>query len=531
MAQRKTIIRKIFDWLWGTDEPTKIDGGIYDGGTIDPQRNTIMDGVMYTTPPVMPSVIRSASPAVQRAFMEASDPFRAQMGTPYSTGSNFLEIGYSDPLCEWDYSTRRYILEQCHLAWERNPLAKSAIQTIRMFTVQNGFSINYRNNQVKDILEGFIDDEQNNVAANDKAFLETLLIDGELFLRKARSGGRLVIAPIPAWGIREIQCNPSNVHDIYQYHYLLTTNDGVNTTVTHDEWIPVEDILHAAINRLPYEQRGRPDIFNVLPWLRAYKNWIEDRARQNAFRGAIYDVTVQTNNASHLAAVLSRYRKPMMSGTVNVHSDKEQFSVMPQDVRAGDAAEDGRQIKLMSAVGMGLPEYFLSDGSNANLASATAQQLPALRRFGEYQDIMKECVWMPILREQIAVAIDAGMLPEYVEEQRADGTPVAGAEPIDAMDAFDIIYPELEGTDPAALLNSLMMAVNAGLISEQTATGLMPWPVDYAVEQERIEAERQGSLGSMQNFPVPPAQPEGPEQPDDEQTGTSDVDIDDQDDD
>ena len=197
-----------------------------------------------------------------------------------------------------------------------------------------------------------------------------------------------------------------------------------------------------------------------------------------------------------------------------VTNDKQELAAVDGKVGAGDAAEDGRQVKLMSAVGMNLPEYMLSDGENANLASATAQQLPALRTFTDYQDTLVNSVWRPIYKAVIQAAIDAELFPEMVEEQDADGEPLFDDEDggtqtprmVKAVDAFDLVAPELESDDPKTLAEALQIAVGRGWASDETASGRMGF--DYQVEQKKIaRAEARDTQATAQgraNVPTLP---------------------------
>jgi hypothetical protein len=494
----------------------------------------IPDGLeMYGMPRVIPGHIEDAiiaerengmgdSGPVSKAWaklQEATDPFRAQFGTPYTTGSPVFEVGSINPLLEWNWQTRRYILEQCHLAWERNPLAAAIVGYYQTFSVQNGFTLSTQNNEVRKVLEDFINNPYNNIRELDKSLVASLWLDGEIFIRFFEGGGdaggkkgETVIVPLRPWGVQWIHADPDNWRNVINYRYSTSISDGSGYGwKVYFEDIDADEILHIAINRLPYEQRGRPELFKILPYLSAYKRWLEDRARQNAFRGGVLNVTLHNATALQVAAKISAYKKPAMAGTTFVHNDNEEVEVLQQNVGASDASEDGRRILLMIAAGAGLPEYMMSDGANANLASATAQQMPAMRKFADVQDIMNEQLWTPVFKRVLQTAIDGGVLPEMVEVTKEDGTPVNGLdgtpkEPIPALEAFSLSYSDLESLDIAKTIPAILSAMNANLISEQDATGLLPWDLDYADQQEKIDAEQSRKMAAMMagNRPMPP---------------------------
>lgn len=446
-----------------------------------------------------------------KKFQETSAPYQDQFSAPNQWQANIPAWPSADPLREWDSagplgttSTRREILMRTHLAWERNPVAKQAVAITTQFAMGDGLTLKCYNPDVEEVLEEFRDNKENGVELYEKLFCTDLQIDGELFIRFYKDDGgqgRTLINPLKPWEIWWIETERGFPMRPVSYHwYSLSTNftPGDLQIVTED--IPAAEVLHITINRHSYEQRGRPDLFNILPWLKAYKDWLENRARQNFWRGALlWWVKLINGTPAQVSGKRAQYKQPPPPGSMVVSNDKEEWSALQNDIKAGDAADDGRQIKLMSAIGKGLPEYMLSDGQNANLASASAQQLPALRTFGEYQDIMVNQVWWPIYTQVIHNAIDAGILPEEVQEYDSDGDPMFeedGKTPkmIETCEAFGLEAPELESDDPNTLAQALQIAVNNEWASGETAAGRMGF--DYTSEQKKIEREKKAAMVS-----------------------------------
>jgi hypothetical protein len=460
------------------------------------------------------AIAREPDDAKRAHMQEASAPFMDQFSSPNVWERNIPAWPTQDPLREWDSagplgttSTRREILMRTHMAMERNPIAKQAVHITTLFSMGDGLTLKCYNPEVEAVLEAFRKNPENAVEKQEKALMDTLQVDGELFIRfyDGRNGETL-INPLKPWEVWWIETERGFPKRPVSYHwYSLSTNYTPGDLRILIEDIPAEEVLHIAINNLAYEQRGRPDLFAILPWLKGYKDWLENRARQNFWRGALlWWVKLIGGTAGQVAGKRSQYRQPPPPGSIVVTNEKEEWSMLDNKVSAGDAAEDGRQIKLMSAIGKGLPEYMLSDGQNANLASASAQQLPALRTFSEYQDIAVNQIWRPIYTHVLQHAIDAGLLPAVVQGHDGDGEPMfeevedegleIGAKPrkgpakmIDTLEAFDLSAPELESDDPKTLADSLMIAVANGWASNETASGRAGY--DYASEQKKIERE------------------------------------------
>jgi hypothetical protein len=172
----------------------------------------------------------------------------------------------------------------------------------------------------------------------------------------------------------------------------------------------------------------------------------------------------------------------------------------------------------MTAVGFGLPEYMLSDGSNANLASSTSQQLPALVTFADMQRTLIEELWTPLFRLVIEAAMDAGLLPEECDECDTDGDPVydedaaedGGMEDdadepmmntpktpkrIRSIHAFDVSYAPIQDANVQTLATALDIAARNGWVDEETATTEMGF--DYAQVQKRLKRDQARSQRDM----------------------------------
>lgn len=502
------------------------------GAVVEPPRQPgIVDGIGYGMPVALGRLQMEAlndAGKLDDYLREASDTFHFQFDKPYRGAADDYPVRAitEDPLKEWNETTREYVLTQTHAAYSRNPLAQRAVKYIQAFTVGEGFNLVCKNTQVRDALEAFIDDPDNRLRDYERTVIRDLCVDGELLIRLYEDGERLIAVPLRPWECQWIVTQRGFFRRpvSYRFQRYVTEGDypgGGQRTETED--IPAEQIMHVAINRHGYELRGRPELYAVLPWLKAYKEWLENRARQNHWRGSLlWFVQVAGGAGNLLSAVASRWRKGFSPGSVAVESDKVNVQPLNNTIAAGDAAEDGRQIKLMSAVGFGLPEYMLSDGSNSNLASATSQEMPALTTFQDFQYVLVECLWTPLFRRVVQRLLDMGLLPPQVAEQDADGDDVTDDDGkprmMDTLDAFTVEYAPLQNTDIINIANAMQIALNNGLVSRETASRELGF--DPAIEDKRIERERAKAMSDMMSgqAPMPPGMtPPGYEDADDDE--------------
>lgn len=526
----KNRITQALSRLFQREQPTS-EGSIIETGN----PAAIRDGVDYSLPVLLPrdmeASLRASGKLTEYLTESARDNFRFQFDSPYAADLPIDPVT-EDPLREWSWATRGKVLTNCHAAYHRNPLANRGVKYVAAFVVGEGFNLTCKALEVKALLEAFIDNPENAIREYEPQAVIDLQVDGELFLRyfSAASGdakGQTVVAPLRPWECESITTERGFFRRVVSYHFQRYTTEGDAPTGgqrTETEDIPAAEMQHVKINAHGYDLRGRPELYPILPWLKAYKDWLENRARQNYWRGALlWLVRVQSTVAGVIAAVAGRWKKPPTPGSVAIESDKVEVQALNNPVGAGDASEDGRQIKLMTSVGMGLPEYMLADGSNANLASSTSQELPALTTFGTFQRIMVEQVWYPMFRRVIQNAIEAGVLAEDLEECDPDGETVYeepdpaaapmmpmmqptppqangnGALPvtpepsarkakrIKALDAFDVAYAPLQQTDPVNIAQAMNLALTNELVSRETASTEMGF--DYGRERKRMKGE------------------------------------------
>ena len=174
------------------------------------------------------------------------------------------------------------------------------------------------------------------------------------------------------------------------------------------------------------------------------------------------------------------YAYPPEPGSVIIHNEAEKWSAVKPEINANEAAEDGRALKLMIAVGAQLPEHYLSDGSNGNRATAAEMGLPTLLKFRRRQYVMRDLL-RSILDRVLQEAVRAKRLPGDIDMH------------------YDILFPEIDVDDHQVLATSTQMLVSAltvakqqGWVSDETAMRMLfqfaGEEVDIHEELARIQA-------------------------------------------
>ena len=469
-------------------------------------------------------LLNAASEETDIINSESRSPFNFEFDLPYARGEEPLGRPSLDNRypSEWAHEERITVLKRAHLVWERDPLAKGAIKLIRSFVVGTGQSLSYRSKESQEAIEPFINDPILKFDQFEKQIFDQLLVDGEIVLimelqgEAGKVGNKLRLKPIKPWYLEDIITQEDDIQLIKSYLIREEKRGGSRTSSIPSagdlKEVSAEDVLHVTINNLAYELRGRSDLFSILPWLRAYRDWLENRARINRYKGIIYHLTLKNATPDAVRQKQGQFNKPVRPASIYVSSSQEELKDIGGNVESGEVAEDGRQIRLMNAVGLNLPEYMLSEGQSANLATASAQQLPALKTFADYQDIFINMIWKPIYfkilestyndLDMMVQEIDANGKPVYEEDDPEDelanmmslqnstmGVPQPKPESskkikmIKLRDSFNIGLPTPEEKSPRDLADALSVAVDYGWVSNETASHRLGF--DYRVEVKR----------------------------------------------
>ena len=272
-------------------------------------------------------------------------------------------------------------------AWRKNPLARRLVGLVTAFVVGDGIKLTSRSKALGKFLQDFANDPQNHLDLRQTVWCDTLSITGELFvtLHMNRANGMSYVRVMPAAVIDRVSSRPGDYETELSYHETVTMDDpdyekGGRTWLS--PWHPEADqvdadgnippvMLHFAVNRPAGCLRGESDLAPILPWLRRYSRWLEDRVRLNAaVRAFLWVVQVP---ARLVAAKMEQYRRPPEPGGVIVADKEEVWQAVAPDLKAGDASADGRAIRWMVvAGGLGTSLVDVGEAADANLATAKA---------------------------------------------------------------------------------------------------------------------------------------------------------------
>ena len=283
-----------------------------------------------------------------------------------------------------DWNARKDDLDDALEAWRQNPLARRIVALTTDYVVGSGIVVTSTIEWVQKLVDEFW--ALNGMNERLYEWCDELTRSGELFIimRTDAASGMSFVRAIPAVWIDQVQTDADDYERETRYH-AQSSADGQWWATASAENTALEQVMfHYAINRPVGCTRGESDLQPLLPWLRRYRDWLENRVRLNKYKTAfLWDVTVQgrPGQAEALRSKRFRYRTPPEPGSIVVHDDAETWSAVSPRIEAWDAKEDGKAIRLMIAAGAGVPLHFLAEGESATRATASEMGDPTYRHY------------------------------------------------------------------------------------------------------------------------------------------------------
>lgn len=423
----------------------------------------------------------------------------------------------------------------CRLYNIKSPLIRRGLNLRSAYVWGQGVEISARANgrqpgeqDVQKVVNDFLSDPANQRAvtgAEARDQLEHALgTDGEVFLTMFTrpSTGQVQVRTIPADEIVRVVCNPEDRSEPWYYHrrWMRQTLDPVTGHMTHDKleaYYPAVDyrpktrlrqlggypvewaspVLHIAVNRPHGWERGIPDAYAAIDWAKAYKEFLEDWARlMRALSRYAWKATTPGRKAAAVKARVAQAPgrdpstgEPMLAGATAVLPPDVQLEAISKSGATIDA-DSGRPLATMVAAALGVPVTMLLSDPGTTGARAVAETLdqPTDLEMKQRRD-----VW--------ATAYQRMLLYVIVEAVRAVNGPLRGVirrdpwtgrEQValagDTDPTIDIVWPSLDDTDVAALVEAIKKASDTGTVPPEVVlrlllTALGVRQVDQIVEQ------------------------------------------------
>ena len=247
----------------------------------------------------------------------------------------------------WDELSQQFtdVLE----AWRKNPLARRIIGLTSSYVVGDGITITSTYGPLKRYLAAWWSDPQNLLDLRLVPWSDELARAGELFvtLHFNRADGLSYVRLIPASVIDRITWAAGDYETETSYHEMVGLEDADYGKGGRTWYVPAgldvdkadeagrykPMMLHFAVNRPVGCVRGDSDLSSILPWLKRYSRWLEDRVRLNAaVRAFLWIVKVPH---AEIAAWRAELVAPPEAGSVQViDKDTEDWQAVAPTLNA-----------------------------------------------------------------------------------------------------------------------------------------------------------------------------------------------------
>ena len=428
---------------------------------------------------------------------------------------SLLEPGWIRALAQAEIEFAPEALAQlraiCRLYGIKNSLIKRGLGLRSAYVWGGGVEITARANgrqvgeqDVQAVINTFLTDPGNQRAvtgpeARDQLERSGLGTEGEVFLVcfTLPLTGQVSVRTIAPDEIVEVAANPDDASEPWFYRRRWTESKldlGTGTRVTsqRERWYPCIDyqpkikrprigmfevawdapVLHVAVNRPRGWQRGIPDAYAAIDWARAYKEFLEDWARlMKSLSRYTWKASTKGSAAAQVRAKIatapgmsSVTGEPLAAGATAILSPEAALEAINKSGATIDA-ESGRPLAMMVASALGVPVTMLLADPGQTGARATAETLdqPTELEMSQRRDLWG-AVYLRLVRYVVAASVQApkGTLKGKVslDEYGRQTIILAG----DTDQTVDVVWPDLDDADPAALVESITKAAGVGVI-------------------------------------------------------------------
>lgn len=434
--------------------------------------------------------------------------------------TGYVRLGGEGEYRDVDEFDRADAIEASYYYWQRDPLAGNAVRLIRDYTFGRGVSFKAKDPRVQKIVKDFLTDPDNQLiasAAGQWELSERIQLAGELFpiFFVNRFTGHVKVSNVEPEEIQQIITDPNNKRKELFYERIWVKRSfnweskSLSGGRTVKDYLPNFNLaapknagrFEAAFKRIEHatvgdgatficlhhikinshSQRGNPLLLRVLPWIKAYKGFMEDRAtltlalatwafkqKIKGSRSAVARLANQWGTYDAVSRLGGAGGKERREGAQTlIENESVNLEQLNTNSNAANAYQDGRMLRQQVGAGVGITEQNLtSDPSVSNLASATQMEGPMQKMFESWQQLFHD-EFGYILQFVVQMAITYGDLDPnvpYVDEQGVQH---------DFDPTVEIDFPPIVSKDLATFISAV-----AQLISAQSLAGHEYVPAD-----------------------------------------------------
>jgi hypothetical protein len=330
-----------------------------------------------------------------------------------------------------------------------NPLVRRGVSLQSIYVFGQGMNIQAAHPDVNDVVQAFLDDVSNKAeltAHTTRTETErTLQTDGNLFFALFTNPltGRVQVRTIDVDEVADVVTNPDDAREAWYYKRAwsqtsLDPSSGAprieSRTAFYPDWrhrparrpdsiggFPVEwatPVYHVKVGGLKGMKFGVPETYAALDWAQAYKKFLENWATITSALARFAWKATTAGGARGVAATKAKLgstvspgsgeaNPPPVAGSTFIAAAGSGADLTPiRTAGATTSAEDGRQLRLMVAAALGLPDTFFGDADQGTLATAKSLDRPTELKFRDRQTLWSD-VYQDLLQYVIDQAVTA----------------------------------------------------------------------------------------------------------------------------
>lgn len=380
------------------------------------------------------------------------------------------------------YEDRKRNLARIRLYRRRNPLAKQGANLLQHYALGQGISLRANNRtKIAPIVDEFWEDPINAQVftshQSQKERLDDVFTDGDLFmvLFPDAVAGTLHLGKLDAMYVEDVITDPDN-GAIPKWYKVVKPDQKFNFTngeweqgvssgtdfVYYRDWRNDDElggrgappkrlvadglIYHSAINRRG--KFGESELAAAMDWIKAHKDFMEDRASINHAaaqvawkkkrKGGQADINAEVARLqSSITGTPSRWESNPPVPTASTIVENEGTNLQWMETKIGSASDDERTLRMMLGAGMGgIPNHYFGDEASANLATATAMELPLLKTYEDWQTF-----WGDVCKDIVGFLLDtahkAGRIGKRDDSRRYSERVTTPRQVLDTPDVAD----------------------------------------------------------------------------------------------
>jgi hypothetical protein len=458
---------------------------------------------------------------------------------------NWNNLSTDRPAYDMVYDDRKRLITRIRLYRRRSPLAKQGANLLQHYVLGQGVSLKANNKaKVARLVDEFWEDPVNQAVftshQSQKEAIDQLFTDGDLFIVMFPDpeDGTLHLGLVDAINCDDIITDPDNGrvalwYKVRQPDTRYDFGSGTYAMYTTSEFVYYRDwrnaddegdngrkkfmpptnmiadglMYHVRINRRG--KFGESELATAVDWLKSHKDFMEDRASLNRAaaqiawkkkrKGSAADIRSEVERLqSSMVNNIARYESnpPFASASTIVENEGTSIDWVKTDTGGGNALADERILRMMAGAGMGgIPNHYFGDEANANLATATAMELPLLKTYEDWQRLWGDVI-SDVIQFMLSTAHAAGRIgprddsskyadrvaaplrvlakPDVVDQTGAGGMSEAMGDPPEAPTGTQVNV-----RDPSLQISLMPKTAPADVVFDANDTsGAVDWFVD-----------------------------------------------------